>query len=149
MSTLADADIRARCCDRIGRLKPDSARLWGRMTAHQMICHLDDSFRVGIGEKLASPASNPFTRTVVKWIALRSSLPWPHGVKTRPEVEQGVGGTAPSDWSRDCAHLRQTLNDFVNCRKFAAHPIFGPMSQSDWMIWGYRHVDHHLRQFGV
>jgi hypothetical protein len=29
------------------------------------------------------------------------------------------------------------------------HPIFGKLSQGDWLTWGYRHVDHHLRQFGV
>jgi hypothetical protein len=27
--------------------------------------------------------------------------------------------------------------------------LFGEMSRSDWLAWGYRHVDHHMRQFGV
>jgi hypothetical protein len=30
-----------------------------------------------------------------------------------------------------------------------AHPIFGPMSDAAWLRWGYLHMDHHLRQFGV
>ena len=29
------------------------------------------------------------------------------------------------------------------------HPLFDEMSERDWMRWGYLHVDHHLRQFGV
>ena len=29
------------------------------------------------------------------------------------------------------------------------HPIFGPLTTSQWMRWGYLHVYHHLRQFGV
>jgi hypothetical protein len=29
------------------------------------------------------------------------------------------------------------------------HPLFDAMSERDWMRWGYLHVDHHLRQFGV
>jgi hypothetical protein len=31
----------------------------------------------------------------------------------------------------------------------APHPIFGPMSNSSWLRWAYRHLDHHLRQFGA
>ena len=85
----------------------------------------------------------------MKWAALRSPMPWPHGVKTRPEIEQGLGGTAPADWDRDRARLLQSLAEFAECRTFGVHPIFGSMSQDDWLIWGYRHVDHHLRQFGL
>jgi hypothetical protein len=29
------------------------------------------------------------------------------------------------------------------------HPIFGAMSERAWLRWGYLHMDHHLRQFGV
>ncbi|MBZ5611968.1 MAG: DUF1569 domain-containing protein [Acidobacteriia bacterium] len=149
MSTLADPKARTSCSDRLSRLDPNTRPKWGRMTAHQMVCHLDDSFLVATGDKYASPASNFLTKTVTKWVALRTAFPWPHGVKTRPEIEQGSGGTAPSDWERDCARLRQSILDFAARTTFAAHPIFGEMSQRDWLVWGYRHVDHHLRQFGV
>jgi hypothetical protein len=134
MSTLAEPEVRASCCERITRLDHKANPKWGRMTAHQMVCHLNDAFRVGAGEMYASPATNLFKRTVVKWIALRSAAPWPHGLPTRPELEQGCGGTPPSNWVRDCAKL---------------HPIFGKMAKRDWHVWGYRHVVHHLRQFGV
>ena len=40
------------------------------MTVHQMVCHLNDSFAVGTGKRRATPASNPLSRTLVKWIAL-------------------------------------------------------------------------------
>src|SRR5579872_980072 len=101
MSTIADAGARASLCDRIGKLRADSPRQWGKMTPHEMVCHLNDSFLVGLGEKYASPDTNLMKRTVVKFIALRSPLPWPRGVPTRPELIQGRGGTAPADWSRD------------------------------------------------
>jgi hypothetical protein len=114
-----------------------------------MICHLNDSFRVATGEKYASPATNFFQRTIVKWIALRAPVPWPSGVPTRPEIEQGRGGTPPLEWARDCAELRALILTFPDRTSFAAHPIFGSLSRRDWIVWGYRHVDHHLRQFGV
>jgi hypothetical protein len=149
MSTLAETEIRASCCDRIARLDPKANPKWGRMTAHQMLCHLNDAFRVGAGEMYASPATNLFKRTVVKWIALRSPVPWPQGLATRPEIEQGRGGTPPSDWARDCAKLQGSILAFAERQTFGAHPIFGKMAKRDWHAWGYRHVDHHLRQFGV
>jgi hypothetical protein len=149
MSTLADSDVRASVCVRIGRLDPKASARWGRMTAHQMVCHLHDSFLVSTGEKYASPAANIFTRTVIKWIAIRTPLRWRPGFRTRPEIEQGRGGTPPVDWARDCEQLRIFIARFGAQRTFSKHPVFGEMSQKDWFIWGYRHVDHHLRQFGV
>ena len=40
------------------------------MSAHQMVCHLDDSYKVGLGEKYASPATGYLQRTLLKWLAL-------------------------------------------------------------------------------
>jgi hypothetical protein len=33
--------------------------------------------------------------------------------------------------------------------RYAAHPMFGPLTRREWMLWGYRHMDHHFRQFGI
>jgi hypothetical protein len=149
MSTLADPKVRSNCCERVGLVDRSAAPRWGRMNAHQMICHLNDSFRVATGDKYASPATNLLQRTLVKWIALHTPVKWPQGVPTRPELLAGQGGTPPTDWERDCTDLRSLIVSFGDRTEFAAHPIFGEMSRADWMIWGYRHVDHHLRQFGV
>lgn len=149
MSTFAEPAVVALCSRRIGRLTPDARGLWGRMNVHQMVCHLNDSFRVGLGERQASSAANVLTKTVIKWVGLRTSVPWPHGSPTMPEVEQGRGGTPPGEWDRDVADLLALIDRFANSRTYGVHPIFGRMSQRDWLVWGYRHTDHHLRQFGV
>jgi hypothetical protein len=119
------------------------------MTAPQMVCHLKDSFRVAMGEKYASPAGSWLQRTFIKWVALHTPLQWPPGVPTRPEIEQGRGGTPPAEWESDRAELVELIDGFRERRAFAEHPAFGKLSRSEWLIWGYRHVDHHLRQFGV
>ena len=119
------------------------------MTCHQMVCHLNDSFQVGMGEKYASPATSFLARTLMKFAALYLPLPWPHGIPTRPEIEQGRGGTPPADWERDRATLRALITEFAAGQRFGTHPMWGEMSRSDWQVWGYRHLDHHLRQFGV
>ena len=149
MSTLADPAARAALCQRLQRMRPDAPAKWGRMTAPQMVCHLNDSFRVGMGEKYASPISNFVSTTVVKWIALRTPIQWPHGLPTRPEIEQGRGGTPPADWAGDCSELQSLIDSFAERTAFGVHPAFGKMSRTDWLIWGYRHVDHHFRQFGA
>ncbi len=42
MNTLAREGCKAELIQRLRRARPDSARLWGRMTAHQMVCHIGD-----------------------------------------------------------------------------------------------------------
>jgi hypothetical protein len=151
MNTLARDHSRAEILQRLRAIRPDSARRWGRMTPHQMVCHLADSCRVALGEKSASPASGLLQRTVVKSVALYLPLPWPHGLITRPEVDQECGGTCPGDFDADLAELerltlRLATEESVEGR---SHPIFGRMSRSSWLRWGYLHADHHLRQFGL
>src|SRR5258707_12161302 len=89
--TLDDPAQRAALVARLHRLAPDSPRQWGRMNAHQAICHLSDSFRNMMSPTPLSSVATPFSRTFVRWIALHSGLPWPHGGKTRPEVDQEIG----------------------------------------------------------
>ena len=102
-----------------------------------------------MGEKNISSATGLFQRTLVKWIALHTSFPWPHGFKTRPEADQELGGTRPVEFDLDRADLLTIIERFSQSRQRSAHPIFGGMSEWEWQRWGYLHVDHHLRQFGA
>jgi len=151
MKTLARPEDKAEVLRRLRQVRPGTARKWGRMSAHQMVCHLTDSFRFAIGQKPASEASSILTRTIVKWIALYTPMQWPAGTKTRPEVDQERGGTPPADFTADVAQLEHIVELVTaNAREFVPrHPIFGAMSKSDWLRWSYLHMDHHLRQFGA
>lgn len=122
----------------------------GKMSCHQMIVHLSDSFQVSLGERKASKASVPVPRGIFKWAALYAPMKWPHGVKTMPEIEQGVGGTAPVEFLKDREKLVGLIERFCGEQvDGVVHPIFGAISEKDWHRWGYLHCDHHLRQFGV
>jgi hypothetical protein len=155
--TLSSAADKQQILERLGRIQPSSQRRWGRMTASQMIVHLADSFRVTIGEKPASPAAIsvtpiPLPRGFVKWVALELPLAWPHDLKTRPEVDPERGGTRPQDFEADRNELLGLMNRFTRQPRdfeYQPHPMFGRMSDRDWQRWGYLHMDHHLRQFGV
>jgi len=151
MKTLAKQKDQEQITGRLLTLKTSSQRRWGRMSANQMLCHLSDSFRARLGEKQPSPADNWFLRTFFKWGALYSPTPWPHGVKTRPEMDQSAGGTPPKGFDTDRDELIGLLHKVVQLdpdEKWR-HPLFGPITQAECLRWAYLHMDHHLRQFGV
>jgi hypothetical protein len=152
MKTLGDPNVRVATIERIKTVRADSPAKWGRMNAHQMLCHCSDAFLTVFGEKQVSPATGLFQRTVMKWGALWFPAPWPQGIPTRPEIDLVALGYEPEDFSGD----RRTLIGLVErfCRpdcnlRTAFHPIFGRMSPAEWRRWGYLHLDHHLRQFGA
>ena len=121
------------------------------MSAPQMVCHLGDAFLMMIGERLASDATGLLQRTLIKWIALYAPVPWPSGILTRPELDQTIGGTKPGEFLADVARVEALMQRAATAAGCEArpHPIFGRMSQADWMRWAYLHMDHHLRQFGA
>ena len=152
MKTLANAADKAEIVRRLGDVTQASRRHWGKMTAPEMICHLSDALRAGMGERSVTPVGTRASRPLMKWAALWFPTPWPHGVKTVPECEAGVGGTPPAEMARDLSELHELLDRFTSrprVYELQRHPIFGLMTEKEWMRWGYLHLDHHLRQFGA
>lgn len=152
MRTLARPRDRLELIARLRTLRPESVRRWGRMSAHQMVCHLCDAFRMGMGERRVRIVAGPFRRMMIRWFALYVPVRWPAGIPTRPELDQERLGTRPSDFAADVAQL-EALIELVTAQprsfEWHTHPLLGTMSDAAWLRWGYLHVDHHLRQFGV
>ena len=136
---------------RLAALRPDSKARWGRMSAHQAVCHLADALRLVLGERPTSFRANLFLKIVGRFAALSLPVPWPKGVETAPDVDQERGGTAPTTFEADMDTLNELVARFVGLsgRTMATHPIFGDLTHGEWGRWGYRHLDHHLTQFGV
>ena len=146
-------EAKTEMLDRARRLTPDAVRQWGKMSVHQMICHLNDSYLGAMGERKVADKSNILTRNLVRVLALRAPMQWPKGVSTVPEFDQVAGaGTAPSVFETDRSQLLFLINRFTaqpRDFRYARHPIFAEMSEWEWLRWGYLHADHHLRQFGL
>ena len=150
MKRIDEPGIVDQLTSRLSRLSAETPRRWGTLTAHEMVCHLIDSYRFAIGERRVSAVDTIFTRTFLRLIALHTSVPWPQGVPTRPEVDPKREGTRPAEFVRDRDTLTAIVRAFPShAGSFAPHPAFGPLSRREWMIWGYRHPDHHFRQFGI
>ena len=150
MKDLASVDNREDLIRRLRLIRRDSVPRWGRMNAHQMICHLADACRMATGDIMVSNANVPLPPALMKLVALYVPVPWPRGIMTSPEIDQLCGGTKPATFETDVA-LVETLLLALAARgadaAWPSHPAFGRMSHAAWMRWAYLHTDHHLRQF--
>jgi hypothetical protein len=74
--------------------------------------------------------------------------PFPKNVPTAPELL----ARPPGDWAGDVTALLSLVDRVVargQSATWGQHPLFGALSPSGWGVLMYRHVDHHLRQFGT
>ena len=152
MKTLSRQSDKAELLARLRKLRPDSARRWGRMSAHQMVCHLADWSRMILGQKRVRDQSGLLQRTALKWFVLYAPIPWPHGITTSVEIDQERGGTRPVDFAADVADVEALLELITAPDRSldrTRHPLFGPMTDAEWLRLGYLHTAHHLRQFGA
>jgi hypothetical protein len=105
MKTLLNQKGKQEIIARLQAVRPTSPRLWGKMSVHQMVCHLTDGFRMYMGLKPVRPVPVPYPRSLLKWIALWVPIPWPKGFKTAPELDQRAGGTPPVEFDNDLREL--------------------------------------------
>ena len=112
-----------------------------------MLAHLVDWMEMASGQLPTAPRRRLLRYPGVKHLVIYW-LPFPKGVPTAPEL---VART-PSDWSAECTALSRHLESFVEMESGFAwpeHPAFGMLTPKAWGTLAYRHIDHHLRQFGV
>ncbi|HYE96754.1 MAG TPA: DUF1569 domain-containing protein [Rubricoccaceae bacterium] len=148
MRTLFSPADRAAIHARLDRLTPNAERRWGRMTAPEMVCHIADQMRVGLGE-LPAPSKPSFLSNPVLRRAALFWLPWPKG---KAPTDPAMLTSKPASWVDDVAAVH-ALVERVGERgaegPWSTHPAFGRLSGKDWGRLCYRHLDHHLTQFGV
>lgn len=135
--------------NRIERLTPDSQRQWGKMNVAQMMAHCSAWLEMAAGVKSA-PRS--LMGRIFGRLAKKSIL-----------GERPIGRNMPTEKSlirndeRQFDEEQRRLIDRVE--RFSAggpeqctihpHCFFGPMTPVEWATMGYKHLDHHLRQFSV
>lgn len=151
MPSLLHPDVLVATLARVDALRPDSPRQWGTMTPHEAVRHLSDAFRMVNGDRPLPSRSKLLYRTVVRFAALTLPMPFPRGVRTAPGLDPSSGGTPPKEFQRDVDDLKALTERFAATGGRGLHPhvAFGPLRPGEWGRWAWRHMDHHLRQFGV
>ncbi len=149
MKSLFEHSSTTEIRNRIERLQPDSEKQWGKMNAAQMLAHCSAWMEMAAG--LNSPPRS-FVGRIFGKMAKKSVL-----------GEEPIRLNMPSEKSlimqdeRNFAAERQRLLDWVDRfstggpEQCTTHPhcFFGSMSPNEWAIMGYKHLDHHLRQFNA
>jgi len=147
MKTFWEHDARLEILHRIDTVKK-TAPLWGKMSAPRMLRHLAQSMLMATGELPVKSKKIPLRFFPLKQLAIYV-LPFAKGLPTAPELLEGDGESL--DDAR--ADLHNAIDSFLSHKESGTlapeHPAFGRMSTRDWGVLALRHVDHHLRQFGV
>jgi len=114
MRTLQNTRDRNELLERMLRVGPNSEPRWGKMSAHQMICHLNDSLRAPLGEKYISPSTSLFKRAILKHLALWAPIRWPHASRHRPRWIRIRAAPHPYSLLRTLHNFATCLSDFVS-----------------------------------
>lgn len=148
MKTIGDAAVLVALTGRLVRLTPAHERVWGSISAHQMVSHLGDASEAALGRRPFSPAIRSPSR-MLKFVALSLPMRWPRGIKSGADPAAKV--LAVVEFPGDLDRAVRTLQELAAAETGVAdrHPIFGAMSLADWHRWAFLHTDHHLRQFGL
>ncbi len=150
MKSIFDDASRHDLVARLGRMSAGSHPQWGKFSPGQMLRHLASPMKGAMGEMaVKDKEGTALLRTWLgRWFAIYSPIPWPKGLPTAPEF------IPPADTDFDSA--RAELLDVVNrfgrggrAMTLKPHPAFGVISHDDWGCLQWRHIDHHLRQFGL
>jgi hypothetical protein len=135
---------------RVQKLQPTAKASWGQMTVTEMLLHCNK-----VHQHLLSPSTSARKKTslkqyLIRWVVLYLMPQFPKNAKTPKPLE--TKGTIT-----DVAFEEQKQAFLTLVRRFAQqnapiehhHPYFGNLSTRQWGLSAWKHVDHHLRQFGV
>ena len=147
MKTLHDSTTRAAILARIDQLEPDSPRLWGKMRIDQMLRHLNAALEMTLGRLPANDKPTGIPRPLLKFMVL--NLPWPKGkAPTAPELI----AADTYEFEAERQKLKKLVDEVAQKSVegvWLQHPAFGTMTGRESTKLQYKHIDHHLRQFGA
>jgi hypothetical protein len=136
---------------RVAQLRPESERGWGSMTPAQAMAHCSASLEWALGERIP-PRAGIFVRTMgrlIKPMVLKDDKPLRRNSPTAPDLIVHTDPNMESERTRLCAMIDRFAKAGPDGCTTHAHSFFGPLKPNEWAILMYKHLDHHLRQFGV
>ena len=148
MPIIQDESARAAIFARMELLSAESTPAWGRMNVSQMLAHLTDALRMTFGELAVKDKYIPLIRSFPFKQLVLYVFPFPKSSPTAPELLARV----PDSFEAEREQCKAYIARFAGAQgtlRFAPHPLFGPLSDRHMGTLVYKHIDHHLRQFGV
>lgn len=134
--------------ERINQLSPESKAKWGKMNVTQMLAHCQQPIHVAFGTLklkrglLGVLFGKSFKEKMVKY-SFKKNLP------THPKFKV----VSPEEFQKESNKLKAMVSRFANegnsVIQNKTHPFFGSMTTDEWDVLHWKHLDHHLSQFGV
>jgi hypothetical protein len=136
--------------ERLQRLQADSPRQWGTMTPAQAIAHCANALEAPIGDRRPPRMLlGILMGRAIKRLALGNDAPMRKNSPTVP----GFQVADNRDLTVERLRLLSMIDRFVAAGRggMTTHPhsFFGKLTPDEWGVLSYKHLDHHLRQFGV
>ncbi len=150
MKTLFDKMTNDNIISRIEKLKPASKAQWGKMNAAKMLAHLDLSFQANFGEIVLN--RDLLLSTVLKPLSKRILLGEKPFWKNMP-TDKKLIPKEPLDFFAEQQKVIEMIKKYVTSGPEIIsknpHNILGKITPEQSASISYKHVDHHLRQFGI
>jgi hypothetical protein len=146
MNTLFDRSAVIEIKQRLSALHPQSGRLWGKMNAAQALAHCSMVMEMAVGD------TNPRRTTLGRLLGplvYSNDKPFPRSSPT----DKSFIVTEQADFAEQRERLTLLIDRFSatgaeGCTRHS-HPFFGKLTPAEWATGMYKHLDHHLQQFGA
>lgn len=150
MNNIFQPEIANEVIERINHLKPDSQPLWGKMNVAQMLAHCNVTYEMVYDGNHKKP--NGFMRFILK-LFVKDTVVGPKPYKKNSQTAPAFLIKGKRDFdkekSRLIAYLKKTQELGTGYFDNKESLSFGKLSKSEWNVMFYKHLDHHLGQFGV
>ena len=149
MKSLFDTTESEKTINRIHSLSSDSKAQWGKMNVTQMLIHCQQPLKVVTGElKLKKGMMGLLFGRMIKRMILKDE-PYKQGLPTAKEFIITGTGNFEKEKKALIAYVQQFSKNGARGLPTAPHPVFGKLTTSEWDFMQWKHLDHHLRQFGA
>jgi hypothetical protein len=136
--------------ERTAQLKPDSERLWGKMYPAQALAHCSLGMEWAVGDRI--PPRMLIGRIlgrIIKPMVFRNDEPMRRNSPTAKDLVVHDERDLGTEQVRLCGLIdRFAAAGPEGCTRHP-HSFFGRLTPQEWATLMYKHLDHHLRQFGV
>lgn len=147
IKNLFDPAAKQEIIDRINKLTLQSQRQWGKMNAAQMLAHVQMPIGVALGTNTVK--GNWLMRLILPLFKkmLYNDKPYKQSLPTDKTFVM-TGET--KDFNLEKAKLLDMITRFTEANIVnEKHPVFGHLGKENWSKATWKHIDHHLRQFGA
>jgi len=149
MKSLFDAAVFQQTVGRIEGLQPAAARQWGKMTPSQMLEHTTRALEMACGK---GPQKQFWLGKLIGWAVRKSFVgekPFSKNGPTDPDLIVRDEPNFDAAKNRLLAVMREFQSGGASGCDGNVHAFFGRMSGAEWGVTQFKHLDHHLRQFGA